>query len=183
MEALYSVQCTARGCDLVLLLCRRCYRGPRYCSESCRQRERREQRRAAQKTYLSDQKGRRRAAAAAKAYRRRSAGTDRPASRSKADSPPAEPSSQPESKVSDASPSSSVFSAAFDGARADEREPGQSPADPSLHFVIDQGLPTAQDERYASIPRLRCVRCRRPGWLRRSDERLRGIFERASHDP
>lgn len=199
MEPLYGVRCTAEGCGLTLLLCRRCYRGHRYCSQSCRQRTRREQCRAAQRTYVADKKGRIRAAAASRAYRK-TRGAGRRATRSTRDSPRA-PANVVPAPTSDklelppaAAPPSPVdrvlIEAATSAAAPQTRE--SSPAAPEIvaessraavFFVIDQGLPAARDQRYASIPTLRCARCGSEGRLRRPEPWLRRTRRRASHDP
>lgn len=71
VDSLRVVECSRGGCEQVLVLCRRCYRGQKYCGEKCRQLVRREQCRRAQARYLDRLSGRLRRAAAAAACRRR----------------------------------------------------------------------------------------------------------------
>src|SRR5262245_34551003 len=78
VETLRVVWCTRAGCGRVLMLCRWCYRGQRYCGDECRELSRREQCRRAEGDYLAKLAGRRRPAAASAAYRQRR----------RADSPP-----------------------------------------------------------------------------------------------
>lgn len=51
-------QCRAEPCGTVFYLCRPCDRGQRYCSERCRGKSRREQRRAANRRHQRSDEGR-----------------------------------------------------------------------------------------------------------------------------
>jgi len=51
-------QCRAERCGAVFYLCRSCDRGQRYCSERCRGKSRREQRRAANRRHQRSDEGR-----------------------------------------------------------------------------------------------------------------------------
>jgi hypothetical protein len=50
--------CRAGGCGWVFYVCRSCDRGQRYCSERCRDKARREQRRAANRRHQRSREGR-----------------------------------------------------------------------------------------------------------------------------
>ena len=50
--------CRAQGCGSVFYVCRACDRGQRYCSERCREKARREQRRAANRRHQCSPEGR-----------------------------------------------------------------------------------------------------------------------------
>ncbi len=50
--------CHAKGCGALFLICRHCDRGHRYCSERCRTKARREQRRAANRRHQQSPEGR-----------------------------------------------------------------------------------------------------------------------------
>lgn len=50
--------CRGRGCGAVFYVCRSCDRGQRYCSERCRAKARREQRRAANRRHQRSEEGR-----------------------------------------------------------------------------------------------------------------------------
>ena len=50
--------CRAQGCGSVFYVCRACDRGQRYCSERCRDKARREQRRAANRWHQRSVEGR-----------------------------------------------------------------------------------------------------------------------------
>jgi len=50
--------CRAQACGAVFYVCRSCDRGQRYCSEHCRGKARREQRRAANRRHQRSQEGR-----------------------------------------------------------------------------------------------------------------------------
>jgi hypothetical protein len=50
--------CRAQACGSVFYVCRRCDRGQRYCSERCRDKARREQRRAANRRHQGSPEGR-----------------------------------------------------------------------------------------------------------------------------
>jgi hypothetical protein len=50
--------CRAQACGAVFYLCRPCDRGQRYCSEQCRDKSRREQRRAANRRHQCSPEGR-----------------------------------------------------------------------------------------------------------------------------
>lgn len=54
---LLEIEC--RLCGIRFCVCRRCWRGQRYCSETCRNAARREQHREAQRRYRRTGKGRR----------------------------------------------------------------------------------------------------------------------------
>jgi hypothetical protein len=69
LEQLRVIECAV--CTRAFVLCRRCYRGQKYCDEPCRRRARREQCRRAQDAYLQKLAGRRRRAEASAAYRAR----------------------------------------------------------------------------------------------------------------
>jgi hypothetical protein len=68
-EKIWAIRC--KECGAWFFLCRRCYRGQRYCSGECRKEARRRQCRAAQVKYRAKLQGKKKCAAAAKAYRRR----------------------------------------------------------------------------------------------------------------
>ena len=51
-------QCRGGSCGAVFYLCRSCDRGQRYCSERCREKSRREQRRAANRRHQRSAEGR-----------------------------------------------------------------------------------------------------------------------------
>jgi hypothetical protein len=51
-------RCTASSCGAPFWICRPCYRGQRYCSDRCRLKTRREQRRAANRRHQQDTDGR-----------------------------------------------------------------------------------------------------------------------------
>ncbi len=51
-------QCRGESCGAVFYLCRPCDRGQRYCSERCREKSRREQRRAANRRHQRSDEGR-----------------------------------------------------------------------------------------------------------------------------
>jgi hypothetical protein len=51
-------QCRAESCGAVFYLCRSCDRGQRYCSERCREKSRREQRRTANRRHQRSDEGR-----------------------------------------------------------------------------------------------------------------------------
>jgi hypothetical protein len=46
--------CREIGCGMMFFICRTCYRGQAYCSDGCRLRSRREQRRNANRRYQQD---------------------------------------------------------------------------------------------------------------------------------
>lgn len=50
--------CRAEACGAVFYLCRSCDRGQRYCSDRCREKSRREQRRAANRRHQESLEGR-----------------------------------------------------------------------------------------------------------------------------
>jgi hypothetical protein len=50
--------CRARACGAVFYVCRSCDRGQRYCSQRCRDKTRREQRRAANRRHQRSEEGR-----------------------------------------------------------------------------------------------------------------------------
>lgn len=74
-DVLWAIDC--KECGSRFHLCRRCFRGQRYCSDTCRKQARRRQCRAAQARYLAKQEGRRCRAAATAAYRERNGVGDR----------------------------------------------------------------------------------------------------------
>jgi hypothetical protein len=76
-DLLWAIDC--QECGARFHLCRRCFRGQRYCSDPCRRQARRRQCRAAQERYLSKRQGRLRRAAAMAAYRGRVGVGDRSA--------------------------------------------------------------------------------------------------------
>lgn len=51
-------QCRAKSCGAVFYLCRSCDRGQVYCTERCREKSRREQRRAANRRHQRSDEGR-----------------------------------------------------------------------------------------------------------------------------
>jgi hypothetical protein len=51
-------QCRAESCGAVFYLCRSCDRGQRYCSERCREKSRRQQRRTANRRHQRSDEGR-----------------------------------------------------------------------------------------------------------------------------
>ena len=51
-------RCRGEWCGAVFYLCRSCDRGQRYCSERCREKSRREQRRAANRRHQRSDEGR-----------------------------------------------------------------------------------------------------------------------------
>jgi len=67
----YEITC--RECHEPFVVCVRHYHGQRYCSEGCRRKARREQKRKAQESYLKKLKGKRCRAKASAAYRERKA--------------------------------------------------------------------------------------------------------------
>ena len=50
--------CRGQGCGAVFYVCRSCDRGQRYCSQRCRDKARREQRRAANRRHQRSEEGR-----------------------------------------------------------------------------------------------------------------------------
>ena len=54
----YERRCHAHACGALFYICRSCYRGQRYCSEGCRQRTRREQKRGANRRHQQSPEGR-----------------------------------------------------------------------------------------------------------------------------
>ena len=60
-DLVWALRC--QECGRWFFLCRRCFRGQRYCGDPCRQQARRRQCRAAQATYLAKRQGRRHRAA------------------------------------------------------------------------------------------------------------------------
>jgi hypothetical protein len=69
VDWIVGLECRAPGCGRRFWLCRRCYRGQRYCSEACRERGYREHSRARQRRYRRRFEVRRRQAQAAAQYR------------------------------------------------------------------------------------------------------------------
>ena len=69
--ALARIICRGHECGAVFYVCLACYRGQRYCSERCRSKARRAQRRAANRRYQRSEEGRARHRERQRAYRRR----------------------------------------------------------------------------------------------------------------
>jgi hypothetical protein len=65
------IPCRWRGCGAVFYICLPCYRGQRYCSERCRIKARRAQRREANRRYQVTEQGLKRHRERQRAYRRR----------------------------------------------------------------------------------------------------------------
>jgi len=65
--------CKADNCGRLFFICPHCYRGQRYCSESCRLKSRAEQLRTAQRRYLQSPEGRKDQSERQRAYRQRKA--------------------------------------------------------------------------------------------------------------
>lgn len=63
--------CRGHECGAVFYICLRCYRGQRYCSERCRTKARRAQRREANRRYQKSEQGQARHRECQRAYRRR----------------------------------------------------------------------------------------------------------------
>lgn len=69
--ALARIICRGRECGAVFYVCLPCYRGQRYCSERCRIKARRAQRRAANRRYQRSEQGRARHRERQRVYRER----------------------------------------------------------------------------------------------------------------
>ena len=70
---LFQLFCRAEGCGGLFFICRCCYRGQVYCSQRCRERSRREQRRRANRKHQMSWEGRLDHRDRQAAYRRRRA--------------------------------------------------------------------------------------------------------------
>ena len=71
IEGLRPRQCAEPGCGAMFAVCASCDRGQRYCSEQCRERQRRRQVHAAGKRYQAGEPGRRAHCRRQLAYRER----------------------------------------------------------------------------------------------------------------
>jgi len=69
--AFARIICQWRECGAVFYVCLPCYRGQRYCSDRCRAKARRVQRREANRRYQESERGRTRHRERQRAYRRR----------------------------------------------------------------------------------------------------------------
>jgi hypothetical protein len=69
--AFARIPCRWRECGAVFFICLPCYRGQRYCSERCRAKARRAQRREANRRYQESERGLERHRERQRAYRRR----------------------------------------------------------------------------------------------------------------
>ena len=67
-------RCRERSCGTVFYVCRGCDRGQRYCATACREKARREQRRAANQKHQTSDEGRQDHRYRQRAYRLRLAG-------------------------------------------------------------------------------------------------------------
>ena len=134
MDWIVGLECRAPGCGRRFWLCRKCYRGQRYCSEPCRERGYRECGRARQRRYRRRFEVRRRQAQAAAKYRA-CHGADRAGESVRADPPLAECA-----EAAAVAGAGEIFAAA--------------------HFVIYATLPAVRPQQYEVV---RCERCGRMG--------------------
>jgi len=132
-------RCQRHDCGKLFYLCRRCFRGQRYCSPACRQEVRRRQHRAASARYQGSPEGRSGHRDWQRAYRRR----QRQRARSQI-------------SVTDLSfPfSDSGSSCGSDASRPVPQSPSQRP--PRVRQPRSDRVPW---------PGLRCLLCGRPGYL------------------
>jgi hypothetical protein len=134
VDWIVGLECRAPGCGRRFWLCRKCYRGQRYCSEPCRERGYRECGRARQRRYRRRFEVRRRQAQAAAKYRA-SHGAGGAGEPLRSDPPAAESGGGVPVAAEQ-----EIFAAA--------------------HFVIYATLPAVRPQQYEAA---RCERCGRMG--------------------